>query len=118
MEEARAVLRYARVTPRKARQIVDLIRGRRVEEALQILQFIPRRAAPMVAKLLRSAIANAEQKNLGDVDELVVAQAYVDQGPALKRYKAGPMGRAMPRKKYTSHITVVLRPQPRPGASR
>ena len=108
--EARAILRYARITPRKARLVIDLLRGKRVEDALHILKFTHRRASPIIEKVLRSAIANAQQKNIGDVDDLVISKAYVDQGPALKRYKAGPMGRAMARKKYMSHITIVVSP--------
>lgn len=109
--EARAVLKYARIAPGKARLVIDLVRGKGVEEALNILKFLPRRASPIVEKVLRSAIANARQKNIGDVDDLVVSRAYVDQGPALKRWKAGPMGRAMRRKRYMSHITVILSPK-------
>jgi large subunit ribosomal protein L22 len=109
--EARAILRYARVTPRKGRRVIDLVRGKDVGEALTILKFLPQHASFLIEKVLRSAIANARQKNIGDVDDLIVSAAYVDQGPALKRFKAGPMGRAMKRKKYMSHITMVLAPK-------
>ncbi len=109
--EAMAKLRYARVAPRKARKVMDLVRGQDVGEAINILKFLPQHASFLIEKVLRSAIANAKQKNIGDVDELKVAEAFVDQGPALKRFKAGPMGRAMTRKKYMSHITMVLAPK-------
>lgn len=109
--EATAILRYARVAPRKARKVIDLVRGKDVGEAISILKFLPQHSSFIIEKVLRSAIANAKQKNVGDIDELVVAQAYVDQGPALKRFKAGPMGRGMPRKKFMSHITMVLTPK-------
>jgi large subunit ribosomal protein L22 len=107
--EARAILRYARVTPRKVRLAVDLIRGKRVEEAINILKLLPLHVAPVLGKVVHSAVANAEQKKIGDIDTLRVAEAFVDQGPAFKRFKAGPMGRGMPRKKFTSHITIILK---------
>lgn len=109
--EARAILRYTRVAPRKARRVIDLVRGKDAGEALTILKFLPQHASFIIEKVLRSAIANAKQKNIGDIDELVLSKAYVDQGPALKRFKAGPMGRAMSRKRYMSHITMVLSPK-------
>ncbi len=105
--ETRAVLRYVRITPRKARLVIDLIRGRRVEEAMAILVHMPRSAAGVVKKLLRSAVANAEQKNMS-IDELRVAGAHVDQGPTLKRFRARAMGRGNMIKKRTSHITLIL----------
>jgi large subunit ribosomal protein L22 len=108
MIEAKAIHRYARVAPRKARRVLDLIRGKHVEEALNILKFLPQHASLLIGKVVRSAVANAEQKKAGDIDTLVIAKATVDQGPAFKRVKAGPMGRGMKRKKMTSHITVVL----------
>ncbi len=109
--EATAILRYGRVAPRKARKVIDLVRGKDVGEAISILKFLPQHASILIEKVLRSAIANARQKNIGDIDDLVVSQAYVDPGPALKRFKAGPMGRAMQRKKCMSHITMVLSPR-------
>lgn len=105
--ETRAVLKYVRVTPRKARLVIDLIRGRRAEEAMAILAHMPRSAARVVKKLLRSAVANAEQKNMS-MDELKVSGAYVDQGPTLKRFRARAMGRGNMIKKRTSHITLIL----------
>ncbi len=106
--DARAILRYARVAPRKARRVMNLVRGKDVGEALNILKFLPQHASFTIDKVLKSAIANAKQKNIGDVDDLVISSAFVDHGPALKRFKAGPQGRAMARKKHMSHITVVL----------
>ena len=106
--ETRAVLKYARIAPRKVRQVVDLIRGKQVGEALHILKFLPQHASPIVDKLVRSAVANAEQQKIGDLDTLKITKACVDHGPAFKRIKAGPMGRGMRRKKHTSHITIVL----------
>lgn len=108
MAEAKAILRYVRVAPRKARLVVDLIRGKQVGEALSALKFIPRGASKVVEKLLKSAIANAQQKEIGDVDELWIRRAYVDGGPVLKRFQPAPQGRAHPIKKRTSHITLEL----------
>jgi large subunit ribosomal protein L22 len=106
--EAKAKIRYIRVTPRKARLVVDLIRGKRVGDALSVLKFTPNHASKVVEKLLRSAIANAEQKNISDVDRLKVKQAFVDQGPSLKRVMPRAMGRANIIRKRSSHITLVL----------
>lgn len=108
MMEAKAKLRYIRVTPRKARLVVDVIRGKKAGEALSILKFMPQHASRVVEKLLKSAIANAEQKNIGDVDRLKVKTAFVDQGPVMKRVMPRAMGRANIIKKRTSHITLVL----------
>ncbi|HET6370587.1 MAG TPA: 50S ribosomal protein L22 [Nitrospiria bacterium] len=106
--EAKAVLRYVRIAPRKARLVVDLIRGKSAAEALTLLKFTPRHAARVVEKLLKSAVANAEQKEIGDVDELVVSRAFVDGGPTLKRFQPRAMGRAGAIHKRTSHITLVV----------
>ena len=104
-------MRYARLAPRKGRRVIDLVRGKDVGEALTLWKILPQHDYFNIEKVLRSAIANAKQKNIGDIDDLVVSQAYVDPGPALKRFKAGPMGRAMQRKKCMSHITMVLSPR-------
>jgi large subunit ribosomal protein L22 len=106
--EARAIVRYLRVTPRKARLVVDLIRGKSVGEAFRILKFTPRHAARSVEKLLRSAVSNAEQKQMKEVDRLWVRQAYVDQGPTMKRTMPRAMGRANIIRKRSSHVTLVL----------
>jgi len=110
MAEARALLRYAKLSPQKARLVVDLIRGKKAGEALTILKFTLKRPARIVSKVLRSAVANAEQKELGDVDALRVSRAFVDGGPVQKRFQARAMGRGAPIKKRTSHITVVVSP--------
>lgn len=109
MSEARAVAKYIRISPRKARQVVDLIRGKKVGEALAILKFSPQRSAAAIAKVVKSAAANAEHNYEMDKDALVIAEAYVDQGPSLKRFKPRAMGRADLMVRRTSHITVVVR---------
>lgn len=115
MAEAKAVLKFARIAPRKARGVVDLIRGKRAGDALSVLKFTARGAARVVEKVLRSAIANAEDRNIGDVDDLVISRAFVDQGPTLKRIQPAPQGRAHAIHKRMSHITVVVAPKPRPA---
>lgn len=105
----RAYLKGVRVAPRKARLVVDLIRGKHVQEALDILKFTNKRAAPMLAKMISSAIANATSAATVDVDTLIVAEAFVDEGPTLKRFLPRAQGRATPIRKRTSHITVKLR---------
>jgi len=109
--EAKAILRFVRVAPRKARMVVDLIRGQQVAEAFNILKFTPRSASRVVEKVLKSAVANAENLEIGDPDDLWVSRVYVDGGPTLKRFNARSMGRANPIKKRTSHITVVVAPR-------
>lgn len=110
MAEASAVLRFVRMTPRKMRMVIDLIRGREVPEALTLLKYLPRAASPVVEKLLQSAVANAGQKELGDPDSLRIVRAYVDGGPTLRRFRARSMGRANPIHKRTSHVTIVVAP--------
>lgn len=107
--QARAVARYVRIAPRKVRIVVDRIRGKSVAEALAILRFTPKAAAPVVAKVVRSAAANAENNQEMDPRRLFVAEAYVDQGPTLKRIQPRQRGQAFPILKRTSHITVVVR---------
>ena len=106
--EASAKLKYARLSPQKTRLVVDMVRGKAVQEALSILKFSPQRPADVVAKLVRSAVANAEQKGVSDIDRLFVKSVTVDQGPALKRFMPRAQGRATRIRKPTSHITVVL----------
>ena len=108
MMEASAKLKFARLSPQKTRLVVDMVRGKAVQEALNILTFSPQRPAGIVAKLVRSAVANAEQKGVSDVDRLFVKAVFVDQGPALKRFIPRAQGRATRIRKPTSHITVVL----------
>jgi large subunit ribosomal protein L22 len=106
--ESRAVTRYVRIAPRKARLVVDMIRGQRVEQALGILEFTSRRAARLIAKTVKSAVANAESNQNVDVDRLYVKRAYVDEGPTLKRFMPRAHGRATPILKRTSHVTIVV----------
>ncbi|MGH9328517.1 MAG: 50S ribosomal protein L22 [Terriglobia bacterium] len=107
--EARATTKYLRVSPQKARLVVDLIRGRRAGEAISILRFTKKRVTREVEKTLRSAIANAEERSEHvDVDELVVSKAFVNEGPRTKRVRPAPMGRAYRYQRRTSHITVVV----------
>lgn len=106
--EAKAVLKYIRVAPRKARMAIDLIRGKNAEEAMTILKFTPRHAARVVQRVLKSAVANATQKEMGDVDALRVSKVFVDVGPTMKRVLPRAMGRANTIRKRTSHITVVI----------
>ena len=100
--------RYVRVAPRKARRVVDMIRGLPVEEAQAILRFAPQAASAPVHKLLASAVANAGQAGLHDTDALVVSRAWVDEGPTLKRFRPRAQGRGYRILKRTSHITVIV----------
>ena len=106
--EVRAVTRYVRISPRKARLVTELIKGKPVEEALTILRFLPKKAARLVDKTLRSALANAEQNPNIDIDTLYIKRIFVDGGPTMKRWRARAMGRATKILKRSSHITVIL----------
>jgi large subunit ribosomal protein L22 len=106
--QAKAIARNIRIAPRKARLVVDLIRGKKVDEAVSILRFTPRAASPIVEKVLKSAIANAEHNYNMDTSRLVVEQVFVDEGPTMKRFLPRAMGRASRINKRTSHITVVV----------
>ncbi len=103
--------RFARISARKARLVADLIRGRDVQDALNVLKFAPNRAAGMVSKVLTSAVANANEAE-ADVDSLYVLSAQVDEGPTLKRWQPKDRGRAHPIMKRTAHIEVVVEEQP------
>ena len=104
-----AKLRYARISPRKVRLVADLIRGREVDEALRMLKFAQKRSAPMIGKLIQSAVANASDVNPSlDVDQLFVKTICVDGGPVLRRFLPRAQGRATRVLKRTSHITVEL----------
>ena len=103
-----ASAKYVRVAPRKVQVVLDLIRGKRVDDALAIVMYTPKAASPVVEKLLNSAIANAENNLEMDRENLYVAECYANQGPTLKRYWARSHGRADMIKKHTSHITIVL----------
>lgn len=106
--QAKAIARYVRISPRKVRQVVDLIRGKSVNDALAILQFTPNGSTEPVTKVLKSAVANAAHNLEMNPEELFVTQVYVDQGPTLKRIKPRAMGRADQIRKRSSHITVVV----------
>lgn len=106
--EAIAKVKHLRISARKVRPVVDLIRGRRVDEALAVLRAVPHRATGHVTKVLKSAVANAEHNKSMLTDDLVVAQVYVDEGPTLKRMFPRAQGRADVRRRRTSHITVVV----------
>lgn len=108
--EARAIARYIRMSPSKVRRVLDQIRGRSYREALIILEFMPYRSCEPVLKVLRSAVANAEN-NLGlNPADLVISEAFADQGPVLKRYRPRAQGRAFMIRKGTCHITVAVAP--------
>jgi large subunit ribosomal protein L22 len=106
--QATAKHNFVRVSPQKARLVVDLIRGRRVSEALNILRMTNKRVAPQVEKVLQSAVANAENRGDIDVDELVVREAYVNEGPRLKRLRAAPQGRGHRYLHRMAHIIVTV----------
>jgi len=107
--EASATYKYMRISPQKARLVVDLIRGKSVSEAFSILKFTKKRVTRDVEKILRSAVSNAEQKSEHlDVDDLVVARIFVNEGPRQKRVRPAPMGRAFRYQRRTSSITVVV----------
>src|SRR3954453_11868216 len=107
--EARAEARYIRISPQKARLVVDLIRGRQAGQAITILRSTNKKIAPTVEKVLRSAIANASNKdNDVDVDELYVSEAYVNEGPRMKRIRPAPMGRAYRYQRRLAHIVIKV----------
>ena len=111
--ESKAVLRFARVSPQKARLVANLVRGRDVSEAIEVLTFTQKKSAPILRKLVESAVANAEVKARRDasdldIDELYVKTVYVDEGPVLRRFRPRAQGRATRIIKKTAHITVEL----------
>ncbi len=107
-EITRATVKHVRMSPRKARLVIDLIRGKQVEPAMQILRFSPKKGARIAIKLLESAVANAREQARADVDKLWVTQGWVDAGRTLKRYMPAAHGRATPVRKRSSHMTIVL----------
>jgi large subunit ribosomal protein L22 len=109
---ARAIARHVRVSPMKARRVVNLVRGLPAREALTVLQFAPQSASEPVYKVLASAIANAENNERLDPDSLLVAECYVNEGPTLKRFRPRAQGRAYRIRKRTSHITMVVESVP------
>jgi large subunit ribosomal protein L22 len=106
-----AKLRYARISPQKTRLVADLIRGKRVDKALDILSFSNKKTAFVIKKVLESAIANAEHNDGADIDELKVSQIFIDQGPTLKRLRPRARGRADRLLKPTSHIMITVSEQ-------
>ena len=114
LPRAFARARYVRATPMKVRRVVELIKGRSAEEALAVLRFAPQAASEPVGKVLASAVANAENNKQLDRDTLWVSEAYVDEGPTLKRFRPRAQGRAYRINKRTSHITVEVESRPKP----
>jgi len=109
VHEARASLNYARISSRKVKIVADLIRGKKVSEALAIVKFAPKASSEILEKLLKSAIANAENNHYMKSEDLYVAEIYANQGPTLKRIRPAAKGSAVRIRKRTSHITIVLR---------
>ena len=108
MQQAKAIARTVRIAPRKVRLVVDLIRGKQIGEAGAILRHTPRAASPVVEKVLKSAVANAEHNYDLDVNNLVISEVFVDEGPTMKRFRPRAQGRASAINKRTSHITIVV----------
>jgi large subunit ribosomal protein L22 len=106
--ESKAILKYAKVAPRKVRRVTTLIKGKKAGDALVNLKFLPHGGAQIVAKVLRSAMANAEQKKVADPETMKVKNVLVDQGPTMKRMNPRSMGRTDMIRKRTSHITLIL----------
>ena len=106
--EIRAAARFVRISPQKVRLIMAQIRGKKVEEALNLLSFAPQKGARILKKLIDSAVANAQDNADMDVDSLYIARVYADEGPTLKRWRPRALGRATRIRKRTSHLTVVL----------
>ena len=107
--EAKAVAKYVRMSPIKLKPVTDLVRGKDLQEALTILKFTPGKGAELVEKVVKSAAANAENNHDMDVDKLYVAEVYANQGPTMKRWRAGSQGRASIILKRSSHIGVTLK---------
>ncbi|MDO4772403.1 MAG: 50S ribosomal protein L22 [Bacillota bacterium] len=106
--KTKAVAKYLRISPRKLKPVCDLVRGKDAKEAVAILKFTPRKSAGLILKVLESAMANAENNHDMNADSLYVAEIYANQGPRMRRYKAGSRGMANPRIIRTSHIGVVV----------
>ena len=103
-----APLKYARISPQKCRLVADAIRGKSVAGAKQILELMPKKGALLLKKVLDSAIANAEHNNAADIDELRISTVFVNEAPRLRRFRASAKGRASPRQKRSSHITIQV----------
>ncbi|WP_027339535.1 50S ribosomal protein L22 [Halonatronum saccharophilum] len=106
--EAKAVAKRIRISPRKARLVIDLVRGKDIGEAVGILKNTPNKAAKVIEKVLLSAVANAENNHDMIADELYISEAYIDEGPTMKRFKPRAMGQASPINKRTSHVTIKV----------
>jgi len=106
--EVRAAAKYIRISPRKARLMMNQIRGKKAEEALNLLSFSPQKSAFLLRKLINSAVANASENAGLDVDNLYIKKLFADEGPTLRRFRPRAMGRATKIRKRTSHLTVVL----------
>lgn len=106
--ESKAILKHARMSPRKIRRVANLIKGKKAGDAIINLRFLPHRGGKVLVKVLKSAMANAEQKKVADPDSMKVSRIFVDQGPTMKRMMPRAMGRADIIKKRTSHITIIL----------
>lgn len=106
--EVSALTRYSRISPKKAREVANVLKGRPANEALELLRFIPRKAARLIHKTLKSAVANAENNHNLNSDDLIVKEAIVEEGPAFRRFKAAARGSAHPLRKRTSHLRIVL----------
>ena len=106
--EVKAVLKFVRISPQKVHKLVDSIKGKPAEAAIDMLKFMPQKGAAIVEKVVRSAVANAEQNHDMDLDSLIVKNVVADQGPTLKRFRARARGRGTQILKRTAHITVVL----------
>lgn len=107
--EARAHVKHVRIASRKVKMVIDLIRGKKIDEALAVLRYTPKKASSIVEKLVKSAAANAENNHDMDPDKLYIAEIYANQGATLKRFKPRAMGRANVIRKRTSHISVALK---------
>ncbi len=108
MAEFSASLSYSRVGAQKARLVADLVRGKSVDRAAKVLAFTPKKTAVLLKKLLQSAVANAEQKGVKDIDSLYIKKLCIDIGPSLRRFRPRAQGRATPIKRKTSHMTIVI----------
>ena len=113
--EARASAKFVRMSPYKVRFVLDLIRGKHVDEARRVLQFTPKAPAPELTKILNAAVANAETTLRVPAETLFVARCWADEGPTLKRWRPRALGRAYRIRKRTSHITIVVEPREGPG---
>lgn len=109
MPKAEATLKYARISSRKVKIVADLIRGKKIDEALAIVKYVPKASSEIIEKLLKSAIANTENNHHMAHEKLYVAEIYANQGPTLKRIRPAAKGSAVRIRKRTSHITIVLK---------